>query len=52
MLLHRYSGSLAAEGLYVLQRPDLMLVIDLVLNCASDQSYLLIVHLILTKALG
>ena len=51
MFLYRYSGSLAEEGLYVLHRPDLMLVIDHVLNCASDQSYLLIVHLILAEAL-
>ena len=52
MLLHRGSIILGGAGLNVRYRPNLLLSINQVLNCASDQSYFLIVHLILTIALG
>ena len=52
MLLDRGSIILGGAGLNVRYRPNLLLSINQVLNCASDQSYFLIVHLILTIALG
>ena len=52
MLLDRNSIILGGDDLNVRYRPDLLLGINHTLNRASDESYLLIVHLFFAEALG